>query len=130
MSVSLATFGLVRIWDIFLAQNLAGLVSDMGPDLSVLPARIAYFVVMMVGIAFAGGLVAKMTFCVEDNFRTNARRSLAPAALAIFAPYLSVMVFSDGPVGYYPLIWVALAIPSLVGGARYAAWKISPHSRG
>ena len=121
MTVSLAAFVLVRAWDILLAQNLAGLVAHMDSDLPLFAARISYVAVMMAGFACAGGLVAKTTFCVEDGFLVNARRSLAPASLAILAPYLFAIIFSDDRVGFHPLILLALAVPSLIGGARYGA---------
>lgn len=129
IAVSLTAFGLVRIWDVFLAQNLARIVSSTDSDTTALVARIAYFAVMMAGIAAAGALVARTTFCIEDSFRINAWRSLAPASLAIFSPYLFAIFFSDQSLGFYPLFWVALAVPSLIGGARFATWIMSKRVR-
>jgi hypothetical protein len=108
-----------------LARNLAGLVASIDADFPLVVARISYFAVMMLGIGFAGALVARATFCLNDSFLANARRSLAPASLAIFAPYLFYFFLTDQSVGYYPFIWMAAAVPSLIGGARYAVHMMS-----
>jgi len=121
IAVSFAAFLLVRIWDVLLAQNAAGLVAST----DAVVARVFYLVVMMVGIAFAGALVARTTFCVGDSFYVNARRSLAPASLAVFSPYLFYFFLSDNPAGYYPFVWMALAVPSLIGGAHYTVSQMS-----
>lgn len=121
MAVSLAAFALVRAWDILLAQNLAGQVAHMNSDLPMFATQISYLAAMMAGFACAGGLVALATFCAEDSFLINARRSLAPASLAVFAPYIFAIALADGPVGPDPLILIVLAVPSLIGGARYMA---------
>lgn len=128
VAVSIAAFLFVRIWDILLAQNLAGLVSDLDSNLPLLVARVSYFAVMMAGLACIGALVAATTFCEKDSFRINAWRSLAPVSLAIFTPYLFSFFLSAQSVGYYPLLWMALTAPSLIGGARFGAWVKSVRS--
>ena len=86
-------------------------------------ARAVYLLVQMLGVALAGGVLAIFTFRRERNFLSNVIRRLTPAALVLFGPAL-ISLMSPNPTydTSFQLLWLALAAPSLIGGAACALW--------
>ncbi len=114
----LAGFIFISLWEIFVARNAARGFAGLSGTPSFLAVRIVYLAAQMFGVAAAGGAIAALIFQREETFLHNAVRRLAPAAIVMFLPWI---IATLNPADTYPLsfrlVWLALAAPSLVGGA-------------
>lgn len=119
--VSFISFGLVCVWDIFLARNAVQLFVDAAGSQSLISARIIYFCIMTLGLFVGGALVAIATFCPSDSFGVNVRRFLLPASIAVLGPYIYAVLISDRSSATYMLVWLAVGLPSLLTGAKLAS---------
>ena len=126
----LAGFIFVSAWEITVARNAARGFAGLSETPSFVAVRIVYLAAQMFGVAAAGGLIAVATFRRDESFLRNAVHRLAPAALVLFAPWI---IATLNPADTYPLnfrlIWLALAAPSLLAGARSAIWISSKRKR-
>lgn len=123
---AVVTYLFIKYWDVFLARAaVRGLASNTdGWSVSVL--RSFYLLVQMLGVAIGGGAIAALTFEKQRSFIKNALARLAPISLLIFAPKLYALI---DPTSTYPtsykLIWIMLAVPSLVLGALCMMWFLT-----
>ncbi len=129
LAALLSAFLLIYYWDIWVARSAARTFSAMTNASSYFFSRAVYLLVQMVGVAIGGGLIAIFTFRAEMPFFKNIACRLAPAGLIVFAPTFLAMI---NPADNYPLsfrlLWLSLAVPSLIGGARGGVWLQSRRS--
>ncbi len=125
----LGAFLLIYYWDIWIARSAARTFAAMTNASSYFYSRAIYLLVQMIGVAIGGGLIAFFTFSTAVPFISNIAYRLAPAGLIVFAPTLLAMI---NPADNYPLsfrlLWLSLAIPSLIGGARGGVWLQARHN--
>ncbi len=129
LAALLGSFLLIYYWDIWVARSAARTFAAITDASSYFFSRAVYLFVQMIGVAIGGGLIAIFTFQAEAPFLKNIAYRLAPAGLIVFAPTYMAMI---NPADNYPLsfrlLWLSLAIPSLIGGARGGIWLQSRHS--
>ena len=120
----LAAFILITLWDSWVARSAARGLYGLSQSTPVGLVRAVYLIVQMIGIALAGGIIAALTFQREETFLRNSLVRLAPAGLILFAPWI---IATLNPADTYPvgfrLIWLGMAAPSLVAGARGFIWS-------
>jgi hypothetical protein len=123
LAALLGSFLLIYYWDIWIARSAARTFAAATNASSYFYSRAVYLLVQMIGVAIGGGLIAFFTFRAETPFLKNIAYRLAPAGFIVFAPTILAMI---NPADNYPLsfrlLWLGLAIPSLIGGARGGVW--------
>ncbi len=128
IGAAVVAFFLLRYWDLWVARNAAREFAAATNAQNYFLPRMVYLIAQMAGFVLAGAMIAAVTFARETSFLANAAIRLAPIGAVLLAPTLFAMV--SGADNYdlsFRLIWITLAIPSLISGAG-AYWMLSNRS--
>lgn len=130
LMVFVILFFLIGYWDIWISRNAArGFYAIFNPE-TYAPARIAFLGTQILGICFAGAIIAFTVFERQHSLWKNARRYLPPAALIILAPTLYDLFISEGGYDNSMLIArIGLTMPALFMGAALVIRFLSSNSR-
>ena len=111
---------LLQVWNVWIARGAALQFYQWTNGESYAPARIAYFVVAVIGAGFAGAIFAR--FAPRSAAPRFLRKRAAPAALLVFAPALIQIATSGAD---YPVLFrlgqVSLSGAAFIAGAVLCA---------
>ncbi|MEM9617516.1 MAG: hypothetical protein AAF936_06110 [Pseudomonadota bacterium] len=114
-------FLFLHYWNLWIAPGAAIQVYALSDAGSYGPARIAYFIVAILGAGIAGAFFSRVTATARAKLSQFILTRAAPASLLLFTPALfEILTAGDGYPIVYRLSQTGLAAGSFIAGAAIA----------